>query len=106
MNDPEWEGLNVDDQLNLQTAKIEWSELERHFARGVLILVEKDIDLISVGLSFTKDGVDSVQQLKTLGQLRHVTVDDAKAWQPENSVFWAVVVSPWVLIQQADDSTG
>ncbi len=94
--------LNVKDRLNLETAKIEWNELERHFARGVLIVVKQDSDLIKVATSFIEDDVRTVQSLKAFGTIRHANVEDAKQWQPLNSSLWAVVVSPWVLVQQPE----
>ncbi len=34
--------------LNGQTGQLAWPELERHFARGVVIKVDSDLDLVKV----------------------------------------------------------
>ena len=96
-NQPE---LEVAEKLNLETAKIQWSELERHFAKGSVMVVSQGVDLIQVAGSFIDDDVDTVRSLTVLGSVRHATLDDAKNWQPGNTSLWAVVVAPWVLVQQ------
>ena len=47
-------GMNAKQQhstqdLNQQTARVHWQELETHFARGVVIQVASDLDLVEVG---------------------------------------------------------
>ena len=42
-------------RLNTETARIEWKELERHFARGVLLTVSSELDLVEVGAHMIHD---------------------------------------------------
>ena len=42
-------------RLNTETARIEWKELERHFARGVLLTVSPELDLVEVGAHMIHD---------------------------------------------------
>ncbi|NKB62905.1 MAG: DUF2288 family protein [Gammaproteobacteria bacterium] len=94
--------FDVKEQLNLETARIQWSELERHFARGVIIVVCQGTDLIKVAGSFVEDDVETVQLLTALGKIRHADMEDAKRWQPGDVSLWAVVAAPWVLVQQSE----
>jgi len=42
-------------KLNGETAQLSWKELEPHFARGVVIRVAPELDLIEVAMSFIRD---------------------------------------------------
>ncbi len=87
-------------ELNGQAGKITWPELEKHFARGVLIKVANDLDLIEVALSISKDDKQSINTLLTENKIQHATIEDAKLWVETQPHFWAIVIAPWVLIQE------
>lgn len=86
--------------LNAQTARMGWDELARHFARGVVISVAAELDLVAVAAAMALDDRPCVESWLQGGQLHNATDADAQAWQAANSVFWAVVVAPWVLVQE------
>lgn len=87
-------------QLNAETGRIAWLELQRHFARGVVVLVGPDLDLVEVAVHFVKDDKTAIENLLTSGQISRANDQHAKKWVEANSVFWAVVAAPWVLIQE------
>ena len=87
-------------KLNSETAKIAWSELQRYFARGVVVCVGEQIDLIDVAMQFSKDNKQTVTTWLKQGVVFKPSDKDAKHWLENNTVFWAVVVAPWVLIQE------
>lgn len=89
-------------KLNAETAKLHWNELERHFARGSVIKVVKGLDLIRVAAVIAADDKPTLEQWLEAGQVSNASTDDAKAWAANESVFWTVVVAPWVLVQEAD----
>ena len=43
------------DELNAETAKIPWQELERFFANGTTVYVSPDLDLIDVAIEICRD---------------------------------------------------
>jgi hypothetical protein len=92
--------VEVQDLLNAQTGKIGWPELARHFARGVVIRVSSGQDLLEVAESLIQDRASDVEKMYEQGLLRRALDDDAIAWQEKGSEFWAVVVAPWVLVQE------
>lgn len=94
------------DLLNAQTGKLTWPELARHFARGVVVCVDPAEDLIEVAECLVKDSSDTVERLYSQGKLHRAEDDDAIRWQENSSEFWAVVVAPWVLVQECDLNTG
>lgn len=87
-------------QLNAETARIGWSELQRHFARGVLIKVAPDLDLVDVAARIAADDRDSVTAWLAEGRVAQASTDDAIAWQADEASFWAVVTAPWVVVQE------
>ena len=86
--------------LHLETARISWPELELHFARGVLIKVAFELDLVAVATCFANDDKDSVERWTAAAQLGPVDIPTAKHWSTESCELWAVVVAPWVLVQE------
>ena len=54
-------------KLLAETAQIEWSELQRFFARGVLLKVARDIDLVSVAEAVASDGTKQVAEWLSAG---------------------------------------
>ena len=97
-NPPEQE-LSTAEKLNLETARIPWSELQRLYARGVVMVVSPDIDLVSVGAAFVDDKAELVKGWLESNQLRKATDEDAKAWFEADASLWAVAAAPWVLVQ-------
>ncbi len=87
-------------ELNRQTGRITWLELEKYFARGVVIKVFHDLDLVEVALSISRDNKQHIDDLLTKHHLEHASIDDAKLWTESQPDFWAIVIAPWVLIQE------
>lgn len=87
-------------KLLSETAKTEWRELERFFARGVLFWVDGSLDLLHVAIAMAEDDSKKIQQFMELGQLAKVRDEQAKKWLESQPLFWTVAVAPFVLIQQ------
>lgn len=86
-------------KLTAETAKIDWASLQRFYASGVLVQVHGSLDLIDVAYAFA---IDDKQQVGPWIQQALVSrIDDAIAtqWAADQPDLWAVVVSPWVLVQ-------
>jgi len=94
--------LSQEQRINLETAKIAWQELQRFFAMGVLIVVNRDEDLVNIAAAFIDDDNDQIQTLMDTGNVRKAETTDAKRWNQADADFWAVVVAPWVLVQEID----
>lgn len=90
-------------RLNLETGRLEWTELQRHFARGIVLVVSRDLDLVEAGATLIRDDKDTVAAWKDQGRLRPAGDADARRWQSENAGFWALVIAPWVVVQEAGD---
>lgn len=90
-------------RLNLETSRIRWKELQTYFARGHVVRVSPDLDLLAVAVELTADNKLRFEQWMAAGQVGEVTPARARQWFEKNAELWAVVVAPWVLVQDRDD---
>ena len=86
-------------KLNSETARLHWHELLRHFASGLVVLVDDRLDLIEVAVAFTNDDKSRVQQWLLDGQVAKASDVQAAAWLETDACMWTVVVRPWILVQ-------
>jgi hypothetical protein len=87
-------------KLLAETAQIEWPELQRFFARGVLLKVARDLDLVSVAEAVADDDTAQVAAWLAAGLVERVQPEAALDFADRNPELWAVVVSPWVCVQE------
>ncbi len=87
-------------KLNLETAQLQWPELERHFARGDVIKVAMGMDLVEAALHIAENNAATVQTWLAEGRIARADMSDAEDWHARQPMFWAVVVAPWVLVQE------
>lgn len=83
-----------------ETARISWDELQPFFARGALLWVAAELDLVEVAEALAQD--DRARVAKWLEQelLAAVTAPLAEDMLQRDPELWAVVVAPWVVIQE------
>jgi hypothetical protein len=86
-------------KINRETARIPWSELDRHFAQGTVIYVSEELDLIDVAVRISHDDKDNIARWMAEGKLGKVSDAQADAWTQANASLWTSVVSPFVLVQ-------
>ncbi|MEW4983829.1 MAG: DUF2288 domain-containing protein [Cycloclasticus sp.] len=86
--------------LHAETAAIEWKDLERFFARGNLLRVANDLDLVDAAVEMANDNKPVIEQWVAENRLSGVSNDEAKLWSDGNSELWSVIVLPWILVQQ------
>jgi hypothetical protein len=89
-------------RLNLETSRIHWHELQTYFAKGQVVRVAPELDLLEVAVQLTADNKAQFQHWMGQGQVGDVSPDLARDWYDRNAELWAVVVAPWVLVQDAD----
>lgn len=89
--------------LNQETSRIAWKELLRFFAAGTVIAVGKGLDLIEVAVEIAKDNTAQIEQWMSQGKIGKVSDAQAKTWLETDATLWAVVVRPWILVQQTNE---
>ena len=87
-------------EINQETSRIAWRELQRFFASGATVLVRADLDLVEVAFHISEDNKDQIEQWLSDGKIGKVTDEQASIWYEADAEVWAVVVRPYVLIQE------
>lgn len=87
-------------QLNTETAQTKWTELQRFFAKGALVQVSSQLDLVDVAAHIACDDTDAIAEWMTAGKIAKLDDQTAADWQQRNPILWAVVVAPWILVQE------
>ena len=104
MDEVKPEEVDVRDLLNAQTGKLEWPELQRHFAQGKLIKVIDELDLVEVAARIVADDKEAIASWTKSGMVSRAVDEDARRWEADRPLFWAVVAAPWVVIQEISGS--
>ena len=99
MNAAESHGEIFRAKVNLETSQIAWKELQRFFASGSALRVSSDLDLVDVACQMSRDNAAQIRQWMAAGKFGKVSDQQARAWLTADEMLWAVVVSPWVLVQ-------
>lgn len=86
--------------LEEEAGLLRWAELMPHFARGVVIRVAPELDLIEVARAFRDDATHRVSEWLAHDQVARALDDDARRWASGDPVFTAIVAAPWVLAQE------
>lgn len=87
-------------KVNMETSRIAWKELQRFFASGVAVAVSSRLDLVEVALQMHGDNKTQIENWLSAGMIAKVADEQATAWLASDAEIWAVVVSPWVLVQE------
>jgi hypothetical protein len=93
-------------QLLGETARIAWSELEPFFARGKLLRVVDELDLVSVAEAVANDEAQQVAGWVASGMVELLRAETAADYVARDPELWAVVVAPWVLVQERHTAPG
>ena len=99
-NKPPESSLTAKQKFNLETGRLDWQEIQTHFARGVVIVVNQELDLIDIAVKLSDDNAKMIEELINNGDIVRAHDDHARSWVVKEPSFWAVVVSPWVLVQE------
>jgi hypothetical protein len=64
--------------------------------------VGSGVDLVDVAYALEQDDVERVKQWTESKQLLPVSDQQARDWVNRDASLWAVVIKPWVLVQEPD----
>ncbi|MFW6020636.1 MAG: DUF2288 domain-containing protein [Guyparkeria sp.] len=106
-NLPETGAAALDDdtlyaELVGQTARIEWPELERFFAKGQILKISPSLDLVDVAMAIIRDRTDAVAAWQAAGEIDALDTHTARHWAGGEATLWAVVTPPWILVQESE----
>jgi hypothetical protein len=83
-----------------ETASITWKELEPFFAKGALLWVDPGLDLIAAAEAVATDEGEKVAAWLAADKVTKLSETRALDLFERDPELWAVVVSPWILIQE------
>ena len=86
-------------RLNAETAKIAWHELQKHYAAGNVLAVQRGADLIKVAIAMHVDDKAQIETWLADGIIAEVSDTQAQNWYSSDSILWALVLPPFVLVQ-------
>lgn len=82
-----------------ETARINWLELQKFYAAGAVITVQPTLDLVEVAFAFSRDDKTAVAGWLNNSSVARTNEQQAAQWYQNQTELWAVVISPWVLVQ-------
>ncbi len=86
-------------KVNQETSKIAWKDLQRFFAAGMALTVAEDLDLVEVAIQVSEDNAAQIREWMAAGKFGRVSDEQAGVWFERDALLWAVMISPWVLVQ-------
>lgn len=90
--------------LTKRRGPVYFSDLKAHLDRDGVFLVRADLDLVDCGVAVATDDVERVTKWIDASQLRKPSFAEREAWASEEGRRWiAIVVQPFVLVQDAPD---
>ena len=89
-------------KISLETAQANWRGLERFFAQGRMISVDKRLDIVDVAWEIQEDNAEQIKAWMSSKLVENTTDKQAKHWHENNTPLWTVVVRPWILVQDKD----
>lgn len=87
-------------KITQETAKINWLELQRFYAQGKVVAVSDQLDLVEVAYQLQQDNSAQFQEWMADNSVNTVSDEQALEWFENKQDLWAVVISPWILVQQ------
>ena len=87
-------------KINLETGRIPWKALQGFFAAGDVLGAAQGLDLVEVALQMSRDNTAQIDAWLASGELAPVADAQALAWYEADAEVWAVVVKPFVLVQE------
>lgn len=91
-------------KLHSETALMHWIDLQRFFAQGKVLYIDKPLNLVETAVLFANDDAQSLEPLISSEQVSAPSNDQARAWFATNAELWTVVVAPYVLVQEVSES--
>ncbi len=87
-------------ELKDECAPVFYKEIEKFFAKGMLVLVAEALDIIKVALAIQADDKQTMQKWIDQSLVVRVHDDHAIKWSKTNEPLMAITAVPWVLVQE------
>lgn len=91
---------NTKEKINAETAKVYWQEIQSFFASGSVVFVSQQCDLVEVAYQMACNNSEQIKQWMESGLVCVVSDKQAAQWHEDQQLLWAVVIKPWILVQE------
>ncbi|MCB1583459.1 MAG: DUF2288 domain-containing protein [Marinicella sp.] len=88
------------ERFTREMAPIAFKELQKHFAKGIMIHVSQDLDLVEVAVKLHEDDTQAIKNWMAAEKLVRAHDEHAKNWLAQDMNLMAVTAAPWVLVQE------
>lgn len=85
--------------LNKETSKMPWSQMQKFFASGSTIYVSNEFDLLDIASDLVMDNNARIKALMDDAHIHNVNDEQAAHWLSQDTNMWVVVLEPYVLVQ-------
>ena len=102
LNHPKLSDQELQAKILGETSRISWRDLEIFYAKGQVVEVSSNLDLIEACLALTRDDKAAVEKWMDQQLLGALPPEKAQRWHDSEQVVWAAVVAPWVLVQESE----
>ncbi len=99
----EQQELTPRQRFEQELAPIGFDELQKHFAKGLLIKVAEPLNIIDVAVEIHADNATQVENWVNEAALIRAHDEHARQWLASRTRFNAVTVAPWVLVQELEE---
>lgn len=89
----------VREKLEAEIAPVPWQDLQRPFAKGIVLYINQEIDLLTVAEKIANDDTTAVKQWVNEGVISHISDEQARQWHQDDAQLMTAIVKPWVLVQ-------
>jgi hypothetical protein len=87
------------EKLHSETALMHWLDLQKFFAQGKILVVDRSLDLVEIGVLFADDLASQLEPHIQSELIVQPSNDLARSWYQGNIELWTVVVAPYILVQ-------
>jgi hypothetical protein len=92
---------NLRSELAESLDEAEWNWLKPHVQRDAVVVVDRALDLLDVGVALASDDVLSVQHWISEQLIRKPSQEQLSDWNGDQTKrFQALIVQPYVLVQE------
>ena len=104
-NLPENDPQTTREKLEGEAGPADWKVLKPHFLRGAIITISPELDIIDAGVRIATDDTAQIEVWMSEGKITRPTQTDADAWEKTDLEMTALVIAPFVLVQQVPRSS-
>lgn len=94
--------IDIRQQLAAELGVISYTELQKFFAKGVILVVDSSLDIIDVAIKIHCDDSACIEAWIHDKLLTRAHDEHARKWFRANARLQAVTVAPWVVVQDQD----